>query len=135
MAKIKSLDPSTHRELNERYSQQHRHQDSQSNCHHHDVPRQVRVITKQQLGVHMSYEQETSTDLGYSHNGQDTVWRRSLSKMCHCRLTIKSEVTKQRRYDVKQEAEANTDIRNVLHPFLSRSEKYKRHISRRVMFT
>lgn len=48
-----------------------------------------------------------------------------MSKMCDCRLTIKSEVTKKRRYDVKQEAEANTDIRNVLHPFLTRSEKYK----------
>lgn len=125
MIKIKSLGSSTHRELNERHSQQHRHQDSQSNRHHHDVPRQVHVVTKQQLRVHMSYEQETSTDLGCGHNRQDMVCRSSLSKMCHCRLTIKSEVTEQRRYDVKQEAEANTDIRNVLHPFLRWSETHK----------
>lgn len=46
-------------------------------------------------------------------------------KVCHCRLTVEGEVPKHRRNNVKQEAEANTDVCNVLHPALSRSERHK----------
>ena len=45
--------------------------------------------------------------------------------MCLCRLTVEGEVAKQRGNEVNEEAEANTDICNVLHPGLSRSERHK----------
>lgn len=51
---------STHREVYERHSQQHREEDGQPHRHHHDVPRHVGIVTEQQLRVHMSYNQETS---------------------------------------------------------------------------
>lgn len=50
---------------------------------------------------------------------------RSYGKVCHCRLTVEGEVPKHRRNEVKQEAEANADVCNVLHPALSRSERHK----------
>lgn len=37
-------------------------------------------------------------------------------------LTVEAEVSKERRNEVNGEAEANTDICNVLHPGLTRSE-------------
>lgn len=76
------------RKLNKGYSQQHREQDGQSNHHHHDVPRHVRIVAKQQLRVH---------------------------------LIVEGEVAKQSRNEVNQEAEANTDICNLLHLGFSRS--------------
>lgn len=45
--------------------------------------------------------------------------------MCQCRLTIEGEVAKQRRDEVNQEAEANTDICDILHPGLSGSERHR----------
>lgn len=54
----------TYREMNKGHSQQHRQQDSQSNRHHHDVTRQIRVVAKQQLRLHIGYKQETSTEKG-----------------------------------------------------------------------
>lgn len=42
-----------------------------------------------------------------------------------CRPTVEGEVAEQRREQVQQEAEADTDIRNVLHPAFSRTERHK----------
>lgn len=44
----------THREVDERYGQQHRDEDGEPNRHHHDVPRYVHIVTEQKLRVHMS---------------------------------------------------------------------------------
>ncbi len=114
----------THGELNEGHSQQHREQDGQSNSHHHDVPGHIYVIAKQQLRVHMSYEQEISRE-GYNENKYDIATISSYSEVCPCRLTIEGEVTKQCRDEVQQEAQADTDICNILHPALSGSERHE----------
>lgn len=58
------MDLCTYREVNKGHSQQHRQQDSQSNRHHHDVTRQIRVVAEQQFRLHFSYEQETSMEKG-----------------------------------------------------------------------
>lgn len=81
----------TGREVYQRYGEQHRDEDGQPNRHHQDVSRQVCIVTKQQLRVHMSVE---------------------------------GEVAKQRRNEVNQEAEADADIGNILHPGLGRTVQF-----------
>lgn len=58
------------RKVNQGYSQQHREQDGQANHHHHDVPRHKRVVTEQQLRVHMSVEAEVSKERRNEVNGK-----------------------------------------------------------------
>lgn len=56
----------------------------------------------------------------------------SCSKVCIS--TVEGEVAEHRRKQVKQEAEADTDICNVLHPAFSRSERHKDTVTERHLY-
>lgn len=49
--------------------------------------------------------------------------------VCPHWLTVEGEVAKQCRDEVKQKAEANADICNVLHPGLSRSKRHEETVT------
>lgn len=110
---------STHRELNERHGQQHREQDGQSYHHHHDVPLQVGVAL-QQLRVHFICKKTADRGLGHGVRRNDRVC------VCVCtvyRLTVEGEVAEQSRNEVDEDAEAQTDVSDVLHPRLGGPER------------
>lgn len=130
MSKINIIKPvCTHGEMNKWYSQQHREEDGQPNRHHHNVARHVRIIANQQLRLHICYDKEMGEE--WEVNRYNSVLKSSnsgkclsLSDVCPRRLTEEGEVAKQCRNEVNHEAEANTDISNILHPGLSRSERH-----------
>lgn len=57
----------------------------------------------------------------------DRTWRCNCIVLCMTGPTVKGEVAKQRRDHVKNEAQANADICDVLHSAFSRSKSHKEH--------
>lgn len=47
--------------------------------------------------------------------------------VCSKRPTVEGQVAKQRREHVKHEAQADADVRNILHPPFSRPERHGQH--------